>query len=244
LLVVPAIDLKDGLCVRLYKGNMKEVTVYSKDPCEVALKWEQMGAKYLHLVDLDGAVAGSPKNLEAIKEIIFQINIPVQLGGGIRSLETIEYYLNLGLTRLIIGTAALKNPKLIKNAVEKFGSDTIVLGLDSTSGKVAVDGWETVAEKSALEFGKEMKEMGLERVIYTDTLRDGTLEGLNIEGIKEMAEKTGLKVIASGGVAGLEDVKKVKEIQGIGVEGLIIGKALYTGDIDLREALRIAGGEL
>ena len=244
MLVVPAIDLKDGLCVRLYKGNMKEVTVYSKDPCEVALKWEQMGAKYLHLVDLDGAVAGSPKNLEAIKEIIFQINIPVQLGGGIRSLETIEYYLNLGLTRLIIGTAALKNPKLIKNAVEKFGSDTIVLGLDSTSGKVAVDGWETVAEKSALEFGKEMKEMGLERVIYTDTLRDGTLEGLNIEGIKEMAEKTGLKVIASGGVAGLEDVKKVKEIQGIGVEGLIIGKALYTGDIDLREALRIAGGEL
>ena len=244
MLVVPAIDLKDGLCVRLYKGNMKEVTVYSKDPCEVALKWEQMGAKYLHLVDLDGAVAGSPKNLNAIKEIIFQINIPVQLGGGIRSLETIEYYLDLGLTRLIIGTAALKNPQLIRDAVEKFGSDAIVLGLDSTLGKVAIDGWETVAEKSALEFGREMKAMGLERVVYTDTLRDGTLEGLNIEGIREMAEKTGLKVIASGGVAGIEDVRKVKELQGIGVEGLIIGKALYTGNIDLQEALKIAGGEL
>ena len=244
MLVVPAIDLKDGLCVRLYKGNMKEVTVYSTDPCEEALKWEQMGAKYLHLVDLDGAVAGAPKNLNAIKEIIFQLNIPVQLGGGIRSIETIEYYLDLGLTRLIIGTAALKNPQLIKKAVEKFGSDTIILGLDSTLGKVAVDGWETVAEKSALEFGREMKEMGLERVIYTDTMRDGTLEGLNIEGIKEMAKETGLKVIASGGVAGLEDVRKVKELQGIGVEGLIIGKALYTGDIDLREALRIAEGGL
>lgn len=243
MLVLPAIDLKDGLCVRLYKGDMKEVTVYSTDPCEVALKWEQMGAKYLHLVDLDGAVAGSPKNLEAIKEIISKINIPVQLGGGIRSLETIKFYLDLGVTRLIIGTAALKNPQLIKDAVEKFGSETIVLGLDSTLGKVAIDGWETVAEKSALEFGQEMKAMGLERVVYTDTMRDGTLEGLNIEGIKEMAEKTGLKVIASGGVAGLEDARKVKELQDIGVEGLIIGKALYTGDIDLQEALKIAKGE-
>jgi len=244
LLVLPAIDLKDGLCVRLYKGDMKEATVYSTEPWEVALKWEQMGARFLHLVDLDGAVSGSPKNLEVIKEIISRVNIPVQLGGGIRSLETIEYYLNLGLTRLIIGTAALKNPQMVKAAVERFGSDAIVLGLDSKLGKVAIDGWETVMEKSALEFAREMKEMGLERVVYTDTLRDGTLEGLNIEGIREMAEKTGLKVIASGGVAGLEDVKKIKELQGIGVEGLIIGKALYTGDIDLQEAIKIAGGEL
>lgn len=243
MLILPAIDLKDGLCVRLYKGNMNEATVYSKEPEEVATKWEQMGARYLHLVDLDGAISGSPKNLEAIKKIISIVQIPVQLGGGIRSIETMEYYLSLGISRLIVGTAALKNPQLVKAAVDRFGAEAIILGLDSKLGNVAVDGWETVSEKSAIEFALEMNKIGIERIIYTDTLRDGTLEGLNIEGIKEMALKTGMKIIASGGVAGIEDVNKVKKLQPNGVEGLIIGKALYTGDIDLEIAISIAGGQ-
>ncbi|KUO53538.1 MAG: 1-(5-phosphoribosyl)-5-((5-phosphoribosylamino)methylideneamino)imidazole-4-carboxamide isomerase [Desulfitibacter sp. BRH_c19] len=243
MLILPAIDLKDGQCVRLYKGNMNEATVYSKEPAEVALRWEKMGARYLHLVDLDGAISGSPKNLEAIKKIISNVNIPVQLGGGIRSIETMEHYFKLGISRLIIGTAALKNPQLVEAAVDRFGAGAIVLGLDSKLGNVAVDGWETVSEKSAIEFALQMAKLGIERIVYTDTLRDGTLEGLNIEGITEMAVKTGIKIIASGGVAGIEDVTKVKELQSIGVEGLIIGKALYTGDINLEEAISIAGGQ-
>ncbi len=243
MLILPAIDLKDGHCVRLYKGDMNEATVYSKEPAEVALKWQRMGARFLHLVDLDGAILGSPKNLEAIKKIISLVSIPVQLGGGIRSIETMEYYLKLGISRLIIGTAALKNPQLVKAAVDKFGADAVVLGLDSNSGNVAVNGWETVSEKPAIEFALEMAKLGIERIVYTDTLRDGTLEGLNIEGIKEMSVKTGLKLIASGGVAGIEDVIKVKELVPVGVEGLIIGKALYTGDINLEEAICKAGGQ-
>lgn len=243
MLIFPAIDLKDGQCVRLYQGDMKAVTVYSENPVEMALQWQEAGAEFLHLVDLDGAVAGSPKNLPVIKDIVKELQIPVQLGGGIRNIETIASYIELGITRVIIGTAAIKNPQLIQEGIDKFGSEAIVLGLDSTLGNVAVDGWEKVVEKSSLEFALEMKEMGISRIIYTDTLKDGTLEGINVDSTKEMAEKTGLKIIASGGVAGIKDVLAVKELETVGVEGLIIGKALYNGNLDLKEALEIAKGD-
>ncbi len=243
MLLLPAIDLTEGKCVRLYKGDLKETTVYSDNPVEIAVKWESMGAKMLHLVDLDGAFSGNQKNLEVIKNIIANIKIPVQLGGGIRNLETIEKMLDLGINRVIIGTAAVKNPQMVAEAVSKFGSAAVLVGIDSKNNKVAVEGWEEVSAKAAVDFALEIEAMGVERVVCTDISRDGTLEGLNLKGIIELAEKTKLKIIASGGVASIEDLLKVMELETMGVEGLIIGKALYTGNIDLIEALKIARGE-
>ncbi len=243
MLLLPAIDLKDGLCVRLYQGDMNAVTVFSKNPVEIALKWEAMGAKMLHLVDLDGACAGAPKNLQVVKDIIAAINIPVQLGGGIRSLESIELLLQLGVKRVILGTAAINNPEMVAQAVEKFGSEAILVGIDGKHGQVAVDGWENVTEKSIIDLAMEIKELGVKTIIYTDISRDGTLQGINAEGIKEIAEATGLRIIASGGVANINDLIKLKLMEALGVEALIIGKALYTGDLDLQEALKIAEGD-
>lgn len=243
MLLLPAIDLTEGKCVRLYKGDLRETTVYSDNPVEVAVKWESMGAQMLHLVDLDGAFSGNQKNLGVIKKIIASIKIPVQLGGGIRNLETIEKMLDLGINRVIIGTAAVKNPQIVAEAVSKFGSKAVLVGIDSKNNKVAVEGWEEVSAKTAVEFALEMETMGVEKVVCTDISRDGTLEGLNLNGIIELAEKTKLEIIASGGVASMEDLLKVMELETMGVKGLIIGKALYTGNIDLIEALKIARGE-
>lgn len=243
VLLLPAIDLKDGQCVRLYKGNINDTTVYSNNPVEVALRWENLGAEMLHLVDLDGAFTGSFKNLQVIKDIIANIKIPVQLGGGIRTLEAIDGMLGLGIKRVIIGTAALTNPKMVEKAVKIYSNEVILLGIDSKYGKVAVEGWEKVSDKTAVEFALELKEIGIERVVYTDISRDGTLEGLNLDSIKELAVKTGLKIVASGGVASIDDLIKVMELETIGVDELIIGKALYTGNFDLQKAIKIAKGE-
>lgn len=240
MLVLPAIDLRNGKCVRLVEGKVENETVYSNDPAEMAVKWEGLGAKFLHLVDLDGAFAGKPQNLEAVKAILKVLTIPAELGGGIRDMDTISAYLDLGINRVILGTAAVSNPKLIEEACRKFGGEHIVLGVDARDGMVAVEGWDATATVNAVDLAKQMKDLGVQRIIYTDIKRDGTLKGPNLDATKEIAVKTGLKVIASGGVACLDDIRAVKKLEPFGVDSVISGKALYDGRLDLREALTIA----
>ncbi|MGF7185561.1 phosphoribosylformimino-5-aminoimidazole carboxamide ribotide isomerase [Desulfitispora alkaliphila] len=241
MLIIPAIDLRAGKCVRLIQGDLKQETIFSDNPVAVAKAWEAKGAKYIHLVDLDGAFAGFPKNLDIIKEITKAVSVPVQVGGGIRSIETIEQILSAGVDRVILGTVAIGNPNLVKEACSHFG-EKIVVGIDSKDGLVAIEGWEATVEKTAVELAIEMKELGIERVIFTDTRRDGTLKGPNLESTKELAQEAGIKVIASGGVANLQDLVNLKKLEQYGVEGVVMGKALYTEAIDLEEALRIADG--
>ena len=236
--VIPAIDIKDGQCVRLYKGDFEKETVYGA-PVEMAKLWAKKGAKRLHIVDLDGAREGVPHNLDLVTKIVKEIDLPVQIGGGIRSLEMISDYLDRGVDRVIIGTAAVKNPKLVLDAVSKWGADKIVVGIDAKSGQVATEGWLETSDTSAVKLGKEMKEKGVKWVVYTDIDRDGTLTGPNIAATKELAERTGLNVIASGGVSSLEDIKKLKEIEDEGVKGVIVGKALYNDNLKLEKALKL-----
>ena len=195
MIVFPAIDIKDGKCVRLTQGEFDKVKVFSDRPYEMAKQWEEMGAKYIHLVDLDGALEGELKNRETIKEILKNISIPAQIGGGIRTIERIQELLDIGISRVILGTAAIKNPELIKEAVKKFGADKIVIGIDAKNGKVAIKGWVEITEKDAVELAIEMKSMGVERIIYTDIAKDGMLSGINIKELKNIAEKSGIKVI-------------------------------------------------
>lgn len=241
MLILPAIDLRDGKCVRLVEGRLDRETVYSDDPAEMARKWEAVGAKYLHLVDLDGAFAGKPRNLKVIESILRAVNIPAELGGGIRDIETISAYLAMGMDRVILGTAAIANPSLVEEACRKFGSEKIVLGVDAKDGMVAIHGWDSTVTRTAVELALEMKELGVKRIIYTDIKRDGTLMGPNIESTKEIAVQTGLAVTASGGISGIDDIRAVKELRQYGVDSVITGKALYDGRLDLAEALRITG---
>jgi len=243
MLVIPAIDLRNGKCVRLVEGKIENETIYSDDPAEMARKWEGLGGQFLHLVDLDGAFAGKPQNDEAVRGIVRAVTVPTELGGGIRDLETIAYYLDMGVSRVILGTVAISNPKLVADAVERFGAEKIVLGIDARDGMVAIHGWDSTVTKTAVELALEMKQLGVARVIYTDIKRDGTLKGPNIESTKEIAVGTGLKIIASGGIAGPEDIRAVKELEPAGVEAVITGKALYDGRLDLEEALRISEGQ-
>ncbi|MCL0043574.1 1-(5-phosphoribosyl)-5-[(5-phosphoribosylamino)methylideneamino]imidazole-4-carboxamide isomerase [Peptococcaceae bacterium] len=238
MIIFPAIDLKDGKCVRLVEGKLDKKTIYSDKPEEAALHWQSLGAEYLHIVDLDGAFEGVPKNLSVIEKILAVIKIPVQIGGGIRTLDTVKLLLDLGIKRVILGTAAVSKPNLVKEAIEKFGSDRIVLGIDARNGRVAVKGWAEESDIDAKELALNMKKIGIERIVFTDIKRDGTLKGPNIEATKEMALATGLKVIASGGVSSIDDLKELKEIEQYGVEGVIVGQALYKGAIDLKEALQ------
>ena len=239
MLILPAIDLRNGKCVRLVEGKIENETIYSDAPADMARKWERLGAKFLHLVDLDGAFAGKPQNDAAVRSIVKAVSIPTELGGGIRDMETISYYLEMGISRIILGTVAISNPKLVEEAVKWFGSDQIVLGIDAKDGMVAIHGWDSTVRKTAVELALEMKELGAGRVIYTDIKRDGTLKGPNIESTRELALKTGLKVIASGGIAGPNDIRAVKQLEPSGVEGVITGKALYDGRLNLEEALQI-----
>ena len=238
MIIFPAIDLKDGKCVRLVEGKLDKKTIYTDKPEEAALHWQSLGAEFLHIVDLDGAFEGAPKNLSVIEKILAVIKIPVQIGGGIRTLDTVKLLLDLGIKRVILGTAAVSEPNLVKEAIEKFGSDRIVLGIDARNGRVAVKGWAEESDIDAKELALNMKKIGIERIVFTDIKRDGTLKGPNIEATKEMALATGLKVIASGGVSSIDDLKKLKEIEQYGVEGVIVGQALYKGAIDLKEALQ------
>ncbi len=237
-MVIPAIDLKEKKAVRLYKGRMDEATVYSEDPVETARHWESLGAELLHVVDLDGAFAGKPQNLDVIAGIVKALRIPVQVGGGIRDMATIQEMFDLGVSRVILGTSAVKTPALVACACAVYG-ERIVLGLDAKDGKVAIEGWDADSGVEALQLALEMKELGVERLIFTDTSLDGTLQGVNLESTRDLAVGTGLKVIASGGVASLKDIEQVMKLEPYGVEGVITGKAIYSGALSFEEAVAL-----
>lgn len=232
----PAIDIKNGQCVRLRQGSFRDVLVYSDVPLKVAKEWEASGASYIHVVDLDGALVGYSVNESVIKEIIDNINIPIQLGGGIRSIKDIENKLNLGVSRVIIGTKAAVDPGFMKEAISIFGSDKVIAGIDAKDGIVAVEGWEKLSEYNAVTLALEMKNIGVKTIVYTDIAKDGMLQGPNIHYTAEMIEETGLNIIASGGVSSLKDLEKLSEINSYGA---IIGKALYENNIELKKAIEM-----
>ena len=239
MLVIPAIDIKGGKCVRLVQGKMDQETVYSTNPVEVAKKWQSMGAEFLHLVDLDGAFAGEPKNSVAIEAIADAITIPFQVGGGIRDIEAINLYLAMGASRIILGTTALEKTWFVRDVCEQHHGQ-ILVGIDARDGKVAIKGWEELTDKAAIELAKELEDAGVAGIIYTDISRDGMLKGPNIEGIKALAQSVKIPIIASGGVSNIEDIKRLKELESIGVVGVITGKAIYTGGLNLTEAIKVA----
>ena len=239
MIIYPAIDIRGGRCVRLTEGRFDAETVFADDPAEMALKWAGLGAEFLHLVDLDGVLAGEGRNLPVIERILKSVSIPVQLGGGIRNLETIEKLLSLGVTRLILGSAAVKNPQLVEEACKKYPGH-IAVGIDAKNGDVAIEGWGKGSGVAATELAKKMAAYGVETIIYTDISRDGMLSGVNVEATAALARACGVPIIASGGVASLEDIRRVKAVESDGVQGCIIGKAIYTGAVDLKAALALA----
>ncbi len=241
MLIIPAIDLKDGQCVRLKQGLMEEATVFSESPAEQARHWLDQGARRLHLVDLNGAFAGQPKNQGAIKAILKEVGdeIPVQLGGGIRDLDTIERCLDAGLTYVIIGTAAVKNPGFLHDACVAFPGH-IIVGLDAKDGKVAVDGWSKLTGHDVIDLAKKYEDYGVESIIYTDIGRDGMLSGINIEATVKLAQALKIPVIASGGLSNLDDIRKLCEVEGEGVVGTIAGRAIYDGSLDFKTAQEAA----
>jgi phosphoribosylformimino-5-aminoimidazole carboxamide ribotide isomerase len=238
MIVIPAIDLKEGKCVRLEQGLMEKDTVYCDDPARQARIWQDEGGELLHLVDLDGAFAGVPKNRAAIEAIVKGISIPTELGGGIRDLATIEAYLSLGIGRVILGTIAKENPALVAEACRLF-PDRIIVGIDAKNGFVAVRGWADVTEKRASELAKELQGYGVSAIIYTDISRDGMMQGPNLVATKALAEAITIPVIASGGVSSLADIENLMAIESSGVVGAITGKAIYTGAIDLKTAVAL-----
>jgi len=240
MIIFPAIDLRNGRCVRLTEGKLENETIFSDDPAAMALQWESQGADYLHLVDLDGAFAGTPQNLSVVKSIVDAVKIPVQLGGGIRSLETIQLVLETGVARVILGTSCVSQPELVAEAVRRFGADRIVVGIDARDGKVALQGWMEETEIGAIDLAKQMEARGVEHIIFTDIARDGKLQGPNLASTSEMAEALEIGVIASGGVSHIDDIRALKTLESEGVEGVIVGKAIYTGAVNLPEALTIA----
>lgn len=239
MIIIPAIDVKDGRCVRLRQGDMAAETVYSYDVAEVARNWQKSGAALIHVVDLNGAVDGEPRNLLKIQSIMKSVTVPVQVGGGIRTLETVRQYLNAGVSRVVLGTAAFTDQTLLDQACREF-PQRIVLGLDARDGRVAVKGWTAVSDIKAIDLLKELSNCLIAAVIYTDIARDGMLNGPNLSALKEIVEFSSFPVIASGGITSLEDLRAIQSI-GLKIEGAIVGKALYDGKLDLRatiEALR------
>lgn len=239
MIIFPAIDIRGGKCVRLTKGDFSQETVFSDRPEEMAKKWAAQGAQYLHVVDLDGALAGKSVNLAAIEAIIEAVSIPIELGGGIRTMENIEMLLALGVERVILGSVAVREPELVREACTKFG-ERIVVGIDAKDGIVAVDGWGVSGDVQAPVLAKQMAAAGVRHIIYTDISRDGMLSGVNVEATADLAQAAGIQVIASGGVSCLEDIRQVKAAASAGIEGVIVGKAIYTGALDLPAALELA----
>jgi phosphoribosylformimino-5-aminoimidazole carboxamide ribotide isomerase len=241
MLLIPAIDLKDGHCVRLEQGDMNKATVFSEDPAAMARHWVNQGARRLHLVDLNGAFAGKPKNESAILSILKEVGdeIPVQLGGGIRDLETIERLLDDGLETIIIGTAAVKNPGFLQEACIAFGGH-IMVGLDARDGKVATDGWSKLTGHEVIDLAKKYEDYGVEAIVYTDIGRDGMLQGINIEATLRLAQAVSIPIIASGGLTNMHDIDALCDIEEDGVIGVIAGRAIYNGNINLTEAQKYA----
>lgn len=241
MLVIPAIDLRNGKCVRLVQGKAGTETIFSDDPVDVAINWQEKGAKFLHLVDLDGAFTGTPKNLDVISKIVESVSIPIEMGGGIRDQKTLEDVFKAGVKIAIIGTKALTDPDFTKAMCKEY-NDRIAVGIDAKDGIVAIHGWTESGGKSAIDMAIEMRDLGVKTIIYTDIKRDGMLTGPNISATKEISLAVpGVSIIASGGVSSIEDIKALKDIEIYGVKGVIIGKALYTGSIQLEEAISLAG---
>jgi phosphoribosylformimino-5-aminoimidazole carboxamide ribotide isomerase len=244
MILIPAIDLKDGHCVRLEQGDMQKATVFSDNPAQMATQWAGRGARRLHVVDLNGARQGRPVNEQAVKDIIASIDsdIPVQLGGGIRDLDTIERYLDDGVSFVIIGTQAVKNPGFLHEACDAFPGH-IIVGLDAKDGQVATDGWSRLTKHDVVDLAKRFQDYGVEAVIYTDIGRDGMMTGVNIEATVRLAQALAIPVIASGGLNSLDDVRKLCAVEGEGISGAITGRAIYEGKLDFAEALKVASGE-
>jgi phosphoribosylformimino-5-aminoimidazole carboxamide ribotide isomerase len=241
MILFPAIDLKQGHCVRLEQGDMARATIFSADPAAQAKAFEAQGFAYLHVVDLDGAFAGKPMNAQAVEAILAGITIPVQLGGGIRDLKTIEAWLGKGITRVIIGTAAVRDPNLVRMAARNFPG-RVAVGIDARDGRVAVEGWATVSTLTATDLSKRFEDAGVAAIIYTDIARDGVLKGLNIEATLTLAEALAIPVVASGGLASLADVERLLQPDCARLEGAITGRALYDGRLDAAKALELVRG--
>ncbi|MFZ2398465.1 MAG: 1-(5-phosphoribosyl)-5-[(5-phosphoribosylamino)methylideneamino]imidazole-4-carboxamide isomerase [Smithella sp.] len=237
MVIIPAIDIKDGKCVRLAQGDFDRVTTYANNPVDMAITWMEQGAQLIHIVDLDGSVAGLPRNANIVLEIAKKVDIPIQVGGGIRDMETIEFYLSNGAGSVILGTAALQDEKIIQDACDTF-PEKIILGIDALKGKVAIRGWTQKTEQNAVDLARRYENHNVKAIVYTDILRDGMGTGINLEATKALAKAVSIPVIASGGVASIDDIKQLLAIDDCEIYGVIIGRALYTGAISLEEAIK------
>ena len=238
MLLIPAIDLKNGRCVRLLQGEADAEIVYSDDPAAMARSFEDAGAKRLHLVDLDGAFRGKGANIASIRSILKNISIPAQLGGGLRNEENIQQMFELGLSSVIVGTMAVKNPDVLEEVIQRFSGERVILGIDTRNRKVSIEGWQEGTEIDDVEFALRWKKLGIQRIIFTDIARDGMLSGPNLEALGDFARRTGLKIVASGGVSSMEDLELLKTLEEDGVDQVISGKAIYEGKLDLKEIFK------
>lgn len=239
MIIFPAIDLRQGRCVRLYQGDPEQEVVFGSDPVAIAREWVKQGAEWLHIVNLDGAFGQASGNLAVVEEIVEAVDARMQFGGGLRGIEDMERMLQMGVTRVIVGTMAITAPEIVAQAVKRFSAEHLVVGIDARDGRVATHGWKETSDVDVMVLAEQVLALGVERVVYTDIARDGTMRGPDVAGTRRLAAETGLKVIASGGVASINDVKALKAQEHVGVEGIIIGQALYTGAIDLGKAIEV-----
>jgi phosphoribosylformimino-5-aminoimidazole carboxamide ribotide isomerase len=243
MLLIPAIDLRNGFCVRLLQGESDKETVYSNDPAAMAVTFEEAGAKRLHLVDLDGAFQGEGANISSIRSIMQNVSIPVQIGGGLRTEEDIDRMLALGVSAVIVGTMAVKHPDVLEKLLKKYTDEQIILGIDARNRKVSIEGWKESTEIQDVKFALRWKNSGIKRVVFTDISRDGMLSGPNLAALREMAEHTGLKIVASGGISSMDDLEQLKTLEPNGVDQAISGKAIYEGKIDLKRVFKCLQSE-
>jgi phosphoribosylformimino-5-aminoimidazole carboxamide ribotide isomerase len=237
MIIIPAVDIKNGKCVRLLQGRMEDETVYSPNPAAMARKWAEAGAELIHVIDLDGAFSKHPQNIDSIREILKQVDVPIQVGGGIRSQETIRRFIGMGVKRVIIGTEAIQNPRLLKEACAEF-PNRIVLGIDARDGEVAIDGWTHTTRIRAIDLAKQFESCELAAINFTDISRDGMQTGPNLIEIQRLAEAVTIPVVAAGGVSTIKDIRNLLALKSVGVAGVIVGKALYTGSLNLKEAIK------
>ena len=242
MIIIPAVDIKDGRCVRLLQGEMDRETVFSDDPAAMAKRWETQGAELIHLVDLNGAIDKKPRNRDTIERILSSVNAPVQLGGGIRDMKTIEGYIQMGIARIVLGTEAIRNPDFVIQAARAF-PERIVVGIDARNGYVAIEGWTQATATTAIELANAFEDAGIAAINFTDIHRDGMQSGPNLEATRELAEAVSIPVIASGGVSSIDDIQNLLPLVPVGVQGVITGKALYSGALDLKEAITLARTE-